>query len=411
MRILWFTPTPSLSEELLNKSPMGGAWIKSLEALIQERVDLSIAFYHDKEMPSFKYGKTTYYPIKSGNDNFFFKLKRRFLHKIEPKSDVNKFLKIVETVNPDLIHIHGTERPFGLVQKFTSIPTVISIQGNLSVYQLKFFSGISFLNVLRHSGIRNWVFFDTYFNEYLRFTKQARREVEIFKLTKNVIGRTHWDERVSKILSPNVNYFHNDEVLREGFYEKAWENRLDGPLHLFTINGANIYKGIETLIHCAYLLDLNEVNYIWSIAGLDENDDIVKVARKSIKKKISNNIIFLGRLGADQIKENILNSNIYISVSHIENSPNSLCEALLVGAPCIATYAGGTSNFIEDGHDGILIQDGDPYAMAGAIAELKENYYLAKRYGANARNRALHRHDKNVILDDLLKIYETVVRQ
>ena len=79
--------------------------------------------------------------------------------------------------------------------------------------------------------------------------------------------------------------------------------------------------------------------------------------------------------------------HIYIAISHIENSPNSLCEALILGAPCIATNAGGTSSLIEDGNNGILIQDGDAYSMAGAIIELTENYNIAIDYGNSARKK------------------------
>jgi glycosyltransferase involved in cell wall biosynthesis len=47
--------------------------------------------------------------------------------------------------------------------------------------------------------------------------------------------------------------------------------------------------------------------------------------------------------------------------------------------------------------------------MAGAIIELKENYDLAINYGINARKKALIKHDKNVIANDLLKIYQDIL--
>jgi glycosyltransferase involved in cell wall biosynthesis len=410
MKILWFTNTPSLAEDYLNNKPMNGGFIRSLEKIMQEKVDLSIAFYHSKEMEFFKQGNTTYYPIKSNNSSFPYTIKKRYFHEIEPESDVDKFLEVAKKVRPDLIHIHGSERPFGLIQKFLSIPTVVSIQGNISVYKLKFFSGISLLDTLKYSGLRDWLLFNTNFNQYIRFKKQAKREKEIFKLSRNFIGRTSWDKRITKILAPNSNYFHNDEVLRDSFYEEKWFNKFSKTLRLFTINGPDIYKGIETLIACAHLLDLNNVNYTWKVAGLNFNDNLVRIATKILKKKLSGNIHFLGRLDDFQVKQNVLNSNIYVAVSHIENSPNSLCEALLLGAPCIATYAGGTSSFIEDGKNGILVQDGDPFSMAGAIMELKENYDIAIKYGIAARNKALLRHNKDIISNDLLKIYQTILR-
>ena len=409
MKILWFTNTPSLAEDYLNNKPMNGGFIKSLEKIIQDKVDLSIAFYHSEELPPFKYEKTTYYPIKQDNNSLLYKIKERLFNQIEPKNDLKKFIKIIEEVKPDLIHIHGTEGPFGLIQNVSLIPTVVSIQGNISVYKLKFFSGIPLLAALKYSSFKSWIFFNTYLTRFIHFKKQAHREKRIFKISKNLIGRTNWDRRITKVLSPNSNYFHNDEVLKDVFYEGKWQNKLEGTLNLFTTTGASIYKGIETLIYCAHLLDLNNINFNWKVAGLDVNDDLIHIARKSVKRKLSKNIQFLGRLDDNKLKEIILNCNIYVAISHIENSPNSLCEALILGAPCIATNAGGTSSLIEDGNNGILIQDGDAYSMAGAIIELTENYNIAIDYGNSARKKALIKHDKNVIANDLFKIDKDIL--
>jgi glycosyltransferase involved in cell wall biosynthesis len=99
---------------------------------------------------------------------------------------------------------------------------------------------------------------------------------------------------------------------------------------------------------------------------------------------------------------------MYVMASHIENSSNSLCEAMILGMPCIATYAGGTASLLKDNEDGILIQDGDPWSLSGAILELYNNPQKAVDYGKNARNKALIRHDKERIATDLLAIYRTI---
>jgi len=57
----------------------------------------------------------------------------------------------------------------------------------------------------------------------------------------------------------------------------------------------------------------------------------------------------------------------------------------------------------------LLVQDGDPYAMAGAIIEMRENRGRAVSYGKNAQKKALIRHDKNKIVNNLLNIYRGVL--
>lgn len=412
MKILWFSPTPSLAEDYLNDKPTSGGWIKSLEKEMEDKVDLSIVFYGNSKFVNVQKIKTKYYPILfNKKKDFFTKIRARIFNELEPETDLVKFEQIIEDVKPDLIHIHGSENPFGLIQTFTSIPTVISIQGIISVAELKFFSGISYLNVLKYSRLKNLMFLTTYLNDFKRFTKRSKREKIIFKISKNFIGRTNWDRRVTKVLSPDARYFYNNEILKEDFYEGEWNNKLENPLRLFTTSGSDLYKGIETIIYCANLLDSNNIQFSWEIAGINSNDEIVRIAQKRIKKKLSPNIRFLGKVNDEKLKASILKCHIYICSSHIENSPNSLCEALILGAPCIATNAGGIPTFIENGKSGLLVQDGDPYSLCGAIIELRENYNLAIDFGNRARTESLIRHDKKIIASDLLNIYHSILNK
>ncbi len=411
MKVLWFAPTPALAEGYLNDTPVGGGWIKSLEKSIQNNVDLSISFYHKKNIKPFSLNNTTYFPVTKTKNGLFLKIIKRIFSRLESENDIASFLKVIDEVKPDIIHIHGTEFIYGLVQNHVKIPTVISIQGNISVYKYKYFSGISFLDVLKYSKLLSWFSFTTYINDYFFFKKQAIREKKIFEISNNFIGRTDWDRRVSQILSPGSTYFHNDEIMRDSFYKVQWNGKLNPVLKLFTTNGPTIYKGIETILYCAALLDKNNIQFKWQIAGILSTDEIVAIASKSFGINISKNIEFLGKISEENLVEKLLDTNIYIATSHIENSPNSLCEALLLGVPCIATNAGGTASLIKDGVDGILIQDGDPYVMAGAIIELQKNYGQAIVYGSKGRERALLRHDKDTIAAGLIDIYKKIAKE
>jgi Glycosyltransferase len=79
--------------------------------------------------------------------------------------------------------------------------------------------------------------------------------------------------------------------------------------------------------------------------------------------------------------------------------------------PIIATNVGGVSTLIEDDLEGILVQEGEPYSLAGAIVELTNNYERAKTLGSNARTKAFKRHEPAAIIDSLLKIYDTITNK
>ena len=44
----------------------------------------------------------------------------------------------------------------------------------------------------------------------------------------------------------------------------------------------------------------------------------------------------------------LLDSHLYVYPSLMDNSPNALCEAQLLGVPCIATYVGGIPKMEKD---------------------------------------------------------------
>lgn len=411
MKVLWFSLSAGLSDAYLNNNYEGIGWIKSLEKNIQNKVDLSIAFYHDKSIAPFKLGPTTYYPIKRYKNGKLTKAKRRLFNTIETDYDTQLFLQVVKEAKPDIIHIHGTESPFGLVQKYTDIPTVVSIQGTITVYRYKFFSKISWFDVLKYSHFSSFALSRSFIHVYKQFSKIAAREQEIYGLSKNFIGRTGWDRRVTKVLAPAANYYHNDEILRAGFYNNEWSYKPSGKLQLFTTIWGNIYKGLETLLDCARLLDTVNIDYEWRVAGINLTDEVVVIASKGGRHPVSKNVIFLGMVNEMTLISGLLQCHLYIATSHIENSPNSLCEALILGVPSIATNAGGTSSLMDDNKEGVLIQDGDPYAMAGAIMELKENYSKAVAFGVKARERALLRHCQETITKDLLEIYRVILEE
>jgi glycosyltransferase involved in cell wall biosynthesis len=105
-----------------------------------------------------------------------------------------------------------------------------------------------------------------------------------------------------------------------------------------------------------------------------------------------------------------LKSNVFVHPSHMDNSPNSVQEAMLIGMPVVATYAGGIPSLLENNKEGLLVQDGDPYALAGALFHLYKDKDFACKLGANARKRGLIRQDKNKILNNLLDVYETIIK-
>jgi glycosyltransferase involved in cell wall biosynthesis len=151
-------------------------------------------------------------------------------------------------------------------------------------------------------------------------------------------------------------------------------------------------------------------NCTWNVAGVSENDLIVKIVKKKFGKKFpTNNIKFLGKLSEENLLIQMLKADCFVMPSNIENSSNALCEAMLLGMPCIATNAGGTNSILKHRIDGILVQIGDSTALASGVLELFKDQQFSKMLGKNARSNALNRHSKDKVVSDLLNTYHLIL--
>ena len=111
---------------------------------------------------------------------------------------------------------------------------------------------------------------------------------------------------------------------------------------------------------------------------------------------------------AEQLVDAIAHSSMYVHPSYIDNSPNSVCEAQLLGAAVVATNVGGVPSLIEDGVNGFLVRSGNPEEIAERVVAMYRNKTLLRRVGHQARDMALARHDRQAITRELLSVYRTI---
>jgi glycosyltransferase involved in cell wall biosynthesis len=443
MRVLWFANTPGLSAGYLKISLAAGGWISALQQAVEAvpACQLGFVFYAEQAMAPFEYGKTWYYPVQPLGSGKRKRLMNRIAGRAETDENLPAFLRAVEQFKPDVIHVHGTEFPFGLIlREVRKIPVVVSIQGNLTVYNEKYFSGLSLPGLWR--GWRTGYPF--YGADYKIWRRRMETEQEILQRARFVFGRTDWDRRIARVLAPDAEYFHVDEVIRPRFYGLDWAaHRREGGRQeegggdgagmdqgkqeegargaracrevpvFFTTSSPSIYKGFETIIDTARVLVQNGVVCEWMVAGLKADDPLVRLtlAERRLDDPAALNIRLLGTLAEWAVAEMLVSCDAYIQVSHIENSPNSVCEAMLAGVPVIASFAGGTGSLLKDGVHGVLVQDGDPYVLAGAMRELTGQPEKYAMMAAEGRRAAQRRHDPAAIVTAMLERYREIIQK
>ena len=76
----------------------------------------------------------------------------------------------------------------------------------------------------------------------------------------------------------------------------------------------------------------------------------------------------------------------------ISTGQTVLLQAMALGKPVVATATAGTNDYIEPGHDGVLVPAGDAAAMREAIRMLWNDSTARARMAESARSRVANRH-------------------
>jgi glycosyltransferase involved in cell wall biosynthesis len=321
---------------------------------------------------------------------------------------------IVNEWKPDLIHIHGTESCFGLLSArgLVKCPVVISLQGLLGPYSewRNFFGNSKLLDIIR---MHRWLDIPTLrgkWIEFLKIRKAAKREREIITGNQFFLGRTTWDRAVIEAINPAVHYYHGGELLRGAFWRSLWDIKHAKKQRIMFINAGHPRKGAEIVFEAIKLLQPNYPDIHIAIAGaISRRSGYGRHIRRQIAK-LGNAATELGPLDAEQITEEMMKSHVFVSPSFIENSSNAVCEAQLMGMPVIASYTGGLPSLIKDGVTGLFFPVGDAPILAARVRQVLENDQLAVQLGSQAREVAVKRHDDSKIVQDILSVYEDVMR-
>lgn len=121
------------------------------------------------------------------------------------------------------------------------------------------------------------------------------------------------------------------------------------------------------------------------------------------------NINYLGILSEEDLLSELLNASIFIHPSYIDNSPNSVCEAQILGLPVIACNVGGVSSILDDRKSGILVPANAPYEIVYYVKKLTTDVEYNQTLSQKASEYASKRHNKTLIVHDLLFAYTKII--
>ena len=419
MRILWLCNIllPAAAEALDLKASNKEGWLSGICDVVKSNPEFELAIA---------------FPVPAEYDCRFF-IKDGIVYigfyedtthpEIYDEALEGRLQKILDEIKPDMVHIFGTEYPHTLAMcrcmKEHPEKVLVGIQGILDIYKDHYFDGLPSY-VINRVTFRDMIRKDSLIQQQKKYALRAINEVEALKIAGNVTGRTPFDLEFTARVNGNAKYYFMNETLRPEFYEGKW-NAGECETHtVFLSQGNYPIKGLHVMLKAAAVLKDKYPDIKVYVAG----DKIT--AHESFKDKLKissygkyilellkeyglgNSVVFTGSLNAEGIKERLLKSSVFVCPSSIENSPNSLGEAMMLGVPCIASEVGGIPGIFKRDVDGLSFANGDYEGLADCIDKMWSDEEKALQYAEKASMHAHITHNPELNYKRLIEIYREI---
>ena len=197
------------------------------------------------------------------------------------------------------------------------------------------------------------------------------------------------------------------EVIPNGIDLKRFENLQRKPHSGFvvmTIARLEKVKGVEYLIRALATPALRRSAGI-RLSVIGDGSERKNLERLVAKLGLTEKVKFLGEVPNQKIPEHLAGADCFVLPSLKEGFGIAVLEAWAAGLPVIGSNVGGIKELIEDGKTGILVEPGDPEAIAKAILKI----YKQSEAGPIRNNLAmarLFRYDWGEIGERVFKVYQ-----
>lgn len=385
----------------MKADPFGG-WLEGISTNLSLKNDITISYTVLEKGKQDK--KATY----------FKKIKYQYI----TYRNINSLKEMLLTEDYDIYHIFGAEQnwAFDAACILDLSKTVVSIQGLISFCSFHYMANYNMYS-------KNYNILLPIYMKLNRdiFIKRGVKESKVYEKVRYCIGRTDWDYAAVKILNPHIKYFKVNEILRASFYSGKWTVNTCKRNTIFVSQAGYPLKAVHMILEILKVLKKSIPDVLCRIGGVD----ITKQASLAIKLGVSynnyiknliklygleNNIVFLGLLTEKEVKNYLLDSHVFLCASSIENSSNSLAEAMYLGVPSIASYVGGNSCFGDHKNSLYFYPFDEPYLAAHYIQEIMQSEDIAKSLSLNARKVMMTKFDQKKNTEDLVNVYNEILK-
>jgi glycosyltransferase involved in cell wall biosynthesis len=296
-----------------------------------------------------------------------------------------KTKNIIDSVQPDIIHLHGAENPYysaGIPELLNRYPVITTIQG-----------------FIRHtSGLNK------------NIKHKIDLEEKILKRCKHFGTRTEEMNKVILEINPEAKlHFHNyplviPTVIKNNIGEEE-------PIDCIFFARVSRNKGIEDLLYAISIVKNEYPDISVTVIGAASNSYFTFLNKLCNDLAIQNNVSFTGFLPLQKdIHEYALKAKMYVLPTYHDIIPGTIIESMFMKLPVIAYAVGGIPELNNDVQTVVLIEKNNINALAENIIELKKNIGIRKMLANEAYSLANKRFNNNVnIVSDLTTAYKSIL--
>lgn len=174
-------------------------------------------------------------------------------------------------------------------------------------------------------------------------------------------------------------------------------------------------KGVLELAKIFNLIDKQKPNARLIMAGRDVLDIKTGKSSRALFEEILNDksrgkVTWTGSLPYKEVKSQISKAAVIVLPSFAEALPMTWLEAMAMEKALVTSDIGWVKEVMQEGETGFNVDPKDHATYAKKVLELLGNNELAEKMGKAARKRVVERFSTEVVVEENMQFYETVIR-
>lgn len=339
-----------------------------------------------------------------------------------PSKAVIDFIRQKEReIQPDIIHIWGTEHYWGMliVKNILTTPVLLEIQGLLSVIEKVFYGGLTNRELLECIGLKEILLPQRlYYFRHSIFKQKGKLEQFIISHANHIAVQSKWVDAHIRIMNPRAKIYHTDIILREQFYKAdKWKWNPETQIIFTSSSGSNIYKGLHVVFRAFAILAKEFPKLVLHIAGTIKYDSFFQdgyttwLLHLAKLLKIEDRIVWLGPLDELGMINQLQKASVCVIPSFIETYCVAMAEAMMIGTPCVVSYAGAMPELAVHRSSALFFPVNDAVICNAHMNAVLSNEAIANQLSLEAIRTVEIRNNPEKILNQQLDIYEQVLAQ